>query len=143
MSGRIDELVMMDLFNKAFIRPGSLLSRRRLLSGALAVGCATVFANCGHVWAEDESFGFAQVKGIARDLAARPYQPPPETMPDVLRDMTYDQYRAIRFRPDHALWAGQGESGGFTAQFFHRGFLYRRRVRVNVVGGGWRRAGGL
>lgn len=129
----------MNFFDAGFIRPGSLLSRRRVLSGALAFASATVFAKYGQVLAKDMEaggrFGFGHVRNIARDLAARPYRPPAETMPDVLRDMTYDQYRAVMFRPDHALWAGEGEgSGGFTAQFFHRGFLYRRLVRVNVIG---------
>ncbi|EWY36565.1 hypothetical protein N825_26375 [Skermanella stibiiresistens SB22] len=80
-----------------------------------------------------DGFDFERVRRDAIERAARPHAAPDEAMPAVLRDMDYDQYRAIRFRRASALWAGEG---GFTAQFFHRGFLYRRRVRVNNVENG-------
>ena len=39
--------------------------------------------------------------------------------PAELAALTYDQYRDIRFRPDHALW--RSESLPFELMFFHLG----------------------
>ena len=52
-------------------------------------------------------------------------------MPRWLREITYDQWRDIRFRPERALW--RDKNLPFTVQFFHPGFYYDRTVRVNVV----------
>ena len=42
-------------------------------------------------------FGPAYVRQIARDLATKSYQAPDEKLPDSLKDLDYDRYRAIRF----------------------------------------------
>ncbi|PZN34564.1 MAG: glucan biosynthesis protein D [Proteobacteria bacterium] len=73
---------------------------------------------------------FDHVVGRAKDLAARPYQPPGSDLPPPLRDMTYDQHRSIRFRTDQALWRGEAP---FEIQFFHPGFLFREPVTVNII----------
>ena len=49
-------------------------------------------------------FGFEQVVERAKDLVAAPYKDPRGGVPDWLLDITYDQWRDIRFRPDRALW---------------------------------------
>lgn len=118
-----------------FILRKRLFSRRSLLLGAAGSGGALLLGGAGTgrergTAKADGGFGFDQVRLRAAALASRPYVPPDETMPAVLRDMSYDEYRAIRFRPSEALWA---DRDGFKAQFFHRGFLYRRQVRVSVV----------
>ncbi|QQP90525.1 glucan biosynthesis protein G [Skermanella sp. TT6] len=118
-----------------FILRKRLFSRRSLLLGAASSGGALLLGGAGTgrergTAKADGGFGFDQVRLRAAALASRPYVPPDETMPAVLRDMSYDEYRAIRFRPSEALWA---DRDGFKAQFFHRGFLYRRQVRVSVV----------
>jgi glucans biosynthesis protein len=59
----------------------------------------------------DAAFSPAAVRDLARALAAKAYQPPDQTLPDALKNLTYDQYRSIRFAPDHALW--RGEKRGF------------------------------
>jgi glucans biosynthesis protein len=51
-------------------------------------------------------------------------------LPAVLANLTYDQYRDIRFRPASALWHGQAL---FEVQFFHRGYRVRQRVNVYEV----------
>ena len=73
---------------------------------------------------------FQQVTELARTRAETPYEPPAEVLPAVLREMTYDQYRSIRFRPEAALWRGQAR---FEAQFFHPGFLFPHPVTVFEV----------
>jgi glucans biosynthesis protein len=54
-------------------------------------------------------------------------------VPDWLLNISYDQWREIRFRADHALW--RGERSPFQVQFFHPGLYYNRVVSVNVVEG--------
>ena len=46
-----------------------------------------------------------------------------------MNDLTYDQYRDIRFNPNQALWAT--ENLPFRAMFFHPGYLYREPVVLN------------
>ncbi|WP_375457340.1 glucan biosynthesis protein [uncultured Methylobacterium sp.] len=71
---------------------------------------------------------FADVATMAGRLAAAPYVGPPEDLPGPLAALTYDQYRAIVFRPAAALRLGRC----FSAQLFHRGFLQRRRCALFV-----------
>lgn len=70
----------------------------------------------------------------ARALAAQSSTAVPaagDEIPAELRDLTYDQYRSIRFRPDHSLW--REERGFFEVQLFHLGFYYREPVGVFQV----------
>jgi glucan biosynthesis protein len=50
------------------------------------------------------AFGFDDVAAIARKQARVPYKAPDRKEPAELAALNYDQYRDIRFRPDHALW---------------------------------------
>ncbi len=75
-------------------------------------------------------FGFDDVKRLAQQHAARPYQDRDPALPESLTRLSYDQYRDIRFLPDRALWRNQSL---FEVQFFHRGFTYRRRVNITEV----------
>src|SRR5579863_4632811 len=77
------------------------------------------------------AFGFEDVQRIARQRAAADYQDRSTKLPDSIAKLNYDQYRDIRFRPDHALWRNQAL---FEVQFFHRGFAFSRRVNINEVG---------
>lgn len=71
---------------------------------------------------------------MARDAASKPYKAPDAKLPDNLKDLDYDRYRAIRFLPEHALW--RNEKLPFQAQFFHRGFFYANRVDIFEVANG-------
>ncbi len=70
----------------------------------------------------------------ARQLAQAPFAPPQDTIPPAYKDLNYDQYRAIRFRKDLALWA-HGNSN-FTAEFFSAGYIYLTSVQIFVVDAG-------
>jgi len=94
-------------------------------SGALAQSAPAKPADQG------QPFNAAQVRQIAHDMAQKPYKAPETKLPDNLSDMSYDTYRDIRFKPDHALW--HGENLPFEVQLFHRGFLYTQRVEVFTV----------
>lgn len=81
--------------------------------------------------AEAGPFTFANVRQLARERAAHEYRPASQALPQALADLTYDQYRDIRFRSASALWHGQSM---FEVQFFHRGYRVRQRVNIYEVG---------
>lgn len=76
-------------------------------------------------------FGFADVEAKARALAANPFAAPAERIPSWLREITYDEWRDIRFRPSGSLWRKEGLP--FEVQFFHPGLFYDRPVDIHVV----------
>ena len=80
---------------------------------------------------ERREFGFADVNRLAEELAQQPYAPDRPELPEGFRDLQYDQYRDIRFRPQESIW--NDESVPFRLQLFPRGFLYRDRVTINIV----------
>lgn len=74
--------------------------------------------------------GFDTIQSRARDLANRPYVPPdPKILPDWIKQLSYDEYRDIRFNPNQALWAT--ENLPFRAMFFHPGYLFKEPVVLN------------
>ena len=83
-------------------------------------------------WAQD-AVTFASVEAMAAKLAAEPYSQPPSIEGD-MRRLTYDQYRALRPRPNTALWR-DGKSP-FRVEFFPAGFIYEKPVQIFVVEGG-------
>jgi glucans biosynthesis protein len=83
----------------------------------------------GQTW-EREDVGFDSIQSRARDLANKPYDAPnPDRLPAWMKDLSYDQYRDIRFNPNQALWAT--DNLPFRAMFFHPGYLYREPVTLN------------
>lgn len=74
------------------------------------------------------------VRQMARDIAAKPFKAPDDKLPDALKKLDYDKYRAIRFNPERALW--RSEKLPFEVQFFHRGFFYANRVDLFEVTNG-------
>ncbi|MDL4863805.1 glucan biosynthesis protein G, partial [Halomonas elongata] len=67
----------------------------------------------------------------AERLAGEAYADTASAIPPELAELDYDQYRQIRFRPEHAIWQDQSL---FEVQLFHPGFLYDRPVTLNLVG---------
>jgi len=78
-----------------------------------------------------EAFSFDNVVKKAEELAARPFENPDGAVPDFLLNISYDQWRKIRFRPNMSLW--RNEKLPFEAQFFHPGLFYNRLVGINIV----------
>ena len=70
----------------------------------------------------------------AEKLARAPYNDATGDVPRWLTQISYDQWRDIRYRPELAVWRDAGLP--FQLQFFHPGLFYNRTVRVNVVDGG-------
>ncbi|MGF1615931.1 MAG: glucan biosynthesis protein [Gammaproteobacteria bacterium] len=78
-----------------------------------------------------DPFTFDQVVAEAARLAAGPFQPDGADLPTYFSELTYDQYRDIRFRSDQSIWRDQALP--FRLQFFPRGFNFLDRVRINIV----------
>jgi glucans biosynthesis protein len=79
----------------------------------------------------DEFFDFAALKGRARGLASVPHVARTRPLPDALRRLDWDHYKAIRFRPSRALWAD--EDARFRVEFFHPGWHFDEPVRIHEV----------
>ena len=79
--------------------------------------------------AANSPFGIDNVASLAKKLAAEPFNPPRQ-VPDFLRQMSYDDYRDIRFDPAQSLW-NEGSSN-FRIQFIHPGLYYTQSVSINV-----------
>ncbi|HET8700034.1 MAG TPA: glucan biosynthesis protein, partial [Gammaproteobacteria bacterium] len=92
-----------------------------LLGGLLALLCAA---------RPVAAFDFEDVAALALKQARAPYRVPASKQPAELEALTYDQYRDIRFRPDHALW--RADNLPFEVMFFHVGKA-NERVRMNEV----------
>ncbi|HTJ79284.1 MAG TPA: glucan biosynthesis protein [Rariglobus sp.] len=84
--------------------------------------------------AGDVPFDFEVLQYRAKTLAAKPYTPPADRVPESLKKLTYDQYRDIRFNPDAAWW--RREQLPFQLQFFHPGFLFNQTVHISEVENG-------
>jgi len=61
--------------------------------------------------------------------AHKPFHSPRADLPAFLSQLTYDQYRQIAFRDDHALWGE--ERLPFRVEFFHLGYMYNEPVHLN------------
>ena len=106
------------------------VSRTFILLATL--GTLTTSAIC-QTW-EREDVGFESIQSRARDLANKPYVAPNrDSLPAWMNNLTYDQYRDIRFNPNQALWAA--DKLPFRAMFFHPGYLFREPVMLNEFTG--------
>ncbi len=122
-------------------------SRRRLLgdAGGIALG-ALIGGGAGKASAASGAiaiadalgparpFSFAWLKGEAEKLARRPFEKPVVPSPDILDEITYDEYQRIRYRADKSLQLDP--AGRYPVQFFHLATWARTPVRVHVVEAG-------
>ncbi|HEX2852539.1 MAG TPA: glucan biosynthesis protein G [Opitutaceae bacterium] len=81
--------------------------------------------------AADEIFDFDVLRYRAKMLAAKPYAPRPSTVPESLRQLSYDDYRLLTFNPDETWW--RREKLPFQLQFYHPGFVHTQSVQINEV----------
>jgi glucans biosynthesis protein len=98
----------------------------RALSLALA-GCLLALAGAPSA----SAFNLDDVAKRAKRLASQSYREPERNQPEWLRQIEYDEWRDIRFKPERALWLDRNLP--FTVQFFHPGFYYDRSIKVNTV----------
>lgn len=78
-------------------------------------------------------FGFESVAAIAAGIAARAYESPSRPLTGPFGDVSYDAYRAIRFRRDADPWR---DLQGFGLDLLSPGMIFHEPVRLNLVIGG-------
>ena len=93
---------------------------------ALALAAAALLAQ-GRALA----FSFNDVVNRAKQLSAQPYQRPNTNLPQVLQDLGYEKYNAIRFKGERAYWAK--DKLPFELEFFHEGVYYNQPVKINEI----------
>lgn len=94
------------------------------MSPALLLVTLTLFATGA------AAFGFEDCARRAQQLAASSYKAPDKPA-KALTQLSYDQFRDIRYRPDKKLWANTGLP--FEIAFFHLGYHFEQPVRVHEV----------
>jgi len=80
------------------------------------------------------AFGFDEVAARAQKLARDSYSAPSVDLPKELKELSYDQYRDIRFKPERSIW--RGNKLPFEIQLFHPGLYYNAPVKISMVSGG-------
>ncbi|MGE5770813.1 MAG: glucan biosynthesis protein [Hyphomicrobiales bacterium] len=112
------------------------MNRRRFLAGSAAA--FSMLAGDLRMRAAqsqaDQPFDANVARRLAQELARKPYQQPDTSLPDEFKNIDYDAYRSIRFRPEQAIW--RSEKLPFQLQFFHRGWIFKDRVNIYVVKNG-------
>ena len=95
---------------------------------------AALLALCALLWsAAAFGFDFTDVAQRARELAQTPYKKPSSNLPKTIENLSYDQYRDIRFDRDKSLW--RNAKLPFEVAFFHQGLFYDHPVKINEVVG--------
>lgn len=115
------------------------MKRRDLLRAPIFAGTLAAWSSVGFGLSRaalgqeqaGEPFDRTTLIERARMLAEAPYEEPAQELPGDLADLTYDQYRQIRFRPERRI--GQDEGQKFTVDLLHSGFIYQTPVRLFMV----------
>lgn len=110
----------------ALILPGLIVSM--ISSTANAAGKSKI------QYAVNGKFNRNTVAEIAHKLAKKPYKEPDTNLPASLQDLSYDQYRDIRFNPASTIWGE--EKLPFQMQLFHRGLYFKETVEIAIVENG-------
>ncbi|MBI4556619.1 MAG: glucan biosynthesis protein [Candidatus Hydrogenedentes bacterium] len=75
-------------------------------------------------------FSFEKLVERASERATRPFVRPFEPSVSLENQLNYDDYRAIRYDRQKAVWRGESP---FELQFYHSGYLFPRPVEVILV----------
>ena len=82
-------------------------------------------------WHAATAFNFDDVAQRARQLAGAAFKPPATKLPAELENLTYDQFRDIRFKPARRVWHSSGLP--FELAFFHQGLFFKEPVKINEL----------
>ena len=114
--------------------PRSVASRRDFLGSLLAIlayGVGGLRAGHAAATGSGSPFDHDWLRGEARRLAGAAYAAPGTSMPAALGELGWDEYVAIRYRAEHALW--RDKDLAFQAQFFHLGLYHKEPVAIFEV----------
>lgn len=96
-----------------------------------------LFITCGLVVFVLSCGAFAQEQSVrdvviakAEALAKQPYKAVP-AIPRFMRDLSYDQYQGIRFKPENSLWLDS--QSDFKAMLVPAGLFYTHPVSINIA----------
>lgn len=95
----------------------------------LLPAAANPAANNGPAQEGDGSL-LSHVADKARRLSEQAWEDASPDVPKALRELSYDQYRNIRFRKEQAIW---NDESPFEIELFHPGFLYEKSVKIHLV----------
>lgn len=102
---------------------------RKTVLSLCQVAFLTALPASAQLWGRKD-VDFKDIEARAQELSRSPYTPPnTDSIPDWLKNLSYDQYRDIRANPERALWAS--DNLPFRAMFFHPGYLFREPVEMN------------
>ena len=104
-------------------------AKARFITLVFSVLLSLIAGISGRSSAGDNALSFADVVKKAEKMSHQPFQKP-ESIPDYLRKMSYDQWQKIRFLDNKSPWPG-GEN--FSLQFVHLGYLYEQPVKINII----------
>ena len=77
------------------------------------------------------SVEFEEIRARAAALAADPFQPSTNGLPEGLRQLRFVQYQNIQFNHERALWREEGLP--FQIEFFHRGWVHNQTVTIHEI----------
>ncbi|WP_298261889.1 glucan biosynthesis protein G [uncultured Litoreibacter sp.] len=106
------------------------LSRRSFLTMLGAAALANPASAMPVFKGEATPFSIEWLKAEAKRLSGQSYAPM-EEVPQAWKDLTYDQYKALAFDTNKALWSGTDRA--FQMDFFHPGLYFPRPIEINIV----------
>ncbi|WP_245514988.1 glucan biosynthesis protein [Jiella endophytica] len=112
--------------------PGSLVAPRK--AGAQDQTQQPSGASKAVVGSQEKPFSFDALSAQMQEAAKQDYAAPESDLPDSVANLSYDQHRAIRFRPEQALW--RAEAGEFHLQAFYPGWVFKDTTKIFIGTGG-------
>ncbi len=117
-----------DLLASLLAAPAALTLNRTALAQGSPLQAALAAVSDGQAISRDALLAFA------REVSRNPYQAPRADVPRSLQQLSLDQYRQIRMKPDQRVWAG--ENRGFTLDLLPAGNVFTTPVTIRTVDGG-------
>jgi glucans biosynthesis protein len=115
------------MHRRDLLKASAALALTRFSVPALAAGDDSPLKTLGR----SQAFDYAWLKGRARAMATQAFETPAFHLPAKVAALDWDQYQAIQYRDEHALWAG--EDLRFQVKFFHLGLYFKQPVRMHEV----------
>ncbi|MTH95259.1 glucans biosynthesis protein [Roseibium sp. RKSG952] len=79
----------------------------------------------------EKPFDFEAFASGIKEKAAKAYKPDTPALPEILAELDYDKHRAIRYRPERAIWGDLPSN--YELHAFHPGWLYNEPVELYEI----------